>query len=167
MRQQAIEFGTTFEAETVLAIDATSRPFKVKTNTSIIETHAIIVATGAESNWLNVPGEYEMRGGGVCSCATCYGHMYRGKHVLKVGGGDTAKEDALVLARTSEVSVWECIRSFNLKVMLQLISCRLENICLSLSSIDEIHFVHQRCLLNVSSSIRQLLCDGTPSWWRF
>ena len=55
MRQQAIEFGTTFEAETVIAIDATSRPFKVKTNTSIIETHAIIVATGAESNWLKCP----------------------------------------------------------------------------------------------------------------
>jgi thioredoxin len=104
MRQQAIDFGTSFEAETVLSIDATSRPFKVKTNTSVIETHAIIVATGAESNWLNVPGEYEMRGGGVSSCATCDGHMYRGKHVLVVGGGDTAMEDALVLARTSEVS---------------------------------------------------------------
>ena len=106
IRQQAIEFGTTFEAETVIAIDAASRPFKVKTNTSIIETHAIIVATGAESNWLNVPGEYDMRGGGVSSCATCDGHMYRGKHVLVVGGGDTAMEDALVLARTSEVSLW-------------------------------------------------------------
>ncbi len=104
MRQQAIEFGTYFEAETVLAIDASVRPFKVKTNTGVIETHAIIVATGAESNWLNVPGEYEMRGGGVSSCATCDGHMYRNKHVLVVGGGDTAMEDALVLARTSEVS---------------------------------------------------------------
>ncbi len=104
MRQQAIEFGTVFEAETVLSIDATARPFRVRTNTSVIETHAIIVATGAESNWLNVPGEYDMRGGGVSSCATCDGHMYRGKHVLVVGGGDTAMEDALVLARTSEVS---------------------------------------------------------------
>lgn len=102
MRQQAIEFGTFFEAETVLAIDASVRPFKVKTNTGVIETHAIIVATGAESNWLNVPGEYEMRGGGVSSCATCDGHMYRNKHVLVVGGGDTAMEDALVLARISE-----------------------------------------------------------------
>ena len=104
MRRQAIEFGAAFEAETVIGIDANSRPFKVKTNSSVIETHAVIVATGAESKWLNVKGEDEMRGGGVSSCATCDGHMYRGKHVLVVGGGDTAMEDALVLARTSEVS---------------------------------------------------------------
>ncbi|KAL7540262.1 hypothetical protein ACHAXR_009986 [Thalassiosira sp. AJA248-18] len=102
MRQQAIEFGAAFEAETVVGIDTSSRPIKVKTNSSTIETHAVIVATGAESNWLDVKGEYELRGGGVSSCATCDGHMYRGKHVLVVGGGDTAMEDALVLARTSE-----------------------------------------------------------------
>jgi thioredoxin reductase (NADPH) len=102
MRAQAIEFGTVFEAETVIGIDVNKRPFTVRTNSSTIETHAIIVATGAESNWLNVPGEYELRGGGVSSCATCDGHMYRGKRVLVVGGGDTAMEDALVLARTSE-----------------------------------------------------------------
>jgi len=103
MRQQAIEFGATFEAETVIGIDGSSRPLRVKTNSSVIETHAVIVATGAESNWLDVPGEYEMRGGGVSSCATCDGHIYRGKHVLVIGGGDTAMEDALVLARTSEL----------------------------------------------------------------
>lgn len=102
MREQAIAYGATFEAEVVLSIDTSSRPFKVLTGSSVVETHAIIVATGAESNWLNVTGEYEMRGGGVSSCATCDGHMYREKHVLVVGGGDTAMEDALVLARTSE-----------------------------------------------------------------
>mmetsp|Transcript_16178 Transcript_16178/g.26558 ORF Transcript_16178/g.26558 Transcript_16178/m.26558 type:complete len:658 (+) Transcript_16178:110-2083(+) len=102
MRQQAIAYGASFEADVVVGIDASVRPMKVKTNSSLIETHSIIVATGAESNWLNVKGEYEMRGGGVSSCATCDGHIYRGKHVLVVGGGDTAMEDALVLARTSE-----------------------------------------------------------------
>ena len=102
MRAQAVEFGTRFEAELVDRIDTTARPFKVITNSSTIETHSIIVATGAESNWLNIPGEYEMRGGGVSSCATCDGAAFNGRDVLVVGGGDAAMEDALVLARTSQ-----------------------------------------------------------------
>eukprot|EP00586_Coscinodiscus_wailesii_P000912 CAMPEP_0172479216 /NCGR_PEP_ID=MMETSP1066-20121228/3650_1 /TAXON_ID=671091 /ORGANISM="Coscinodiscus wailesii, Strain CCMP2513" /LENGTH=660 /DNA_ID=CAMNT_0013239473 /DNA_START=106 /DNA_END=2088 /DNA_ORIENTATION=+ len=102
MRDQAVAFGTAFEAESVVTVDASQRPFRVVTNSSVIETHAIIVATGAESNWLNVTGEWEMRGGGVSSCATCDGAIYHGKHVIVVGGGDTAMEDALVLARTSQ-----------------------------------------------------------------
>jgi len=102
MRQQAASFGAKFESETVLSIDASKRPFRVITNSSTIDTHAIIVATGAESNWLGVKGEYEMRGGGVSSCATCDGAAFYGLDVLVVGGGDTAMEDALVLARTSK-----------------------------------------------------------------
>ena len=66
-----------------------------------IQAHAIIVATGADSRWLDVPGEHEFRGGGVSSCATCDGFLYLDRHVLVIGGGDTAMEDALVLARTS------------------------------------------------------------------
>ena len=102
MRNQAASFGAVFEAETVLNIDTSTRPLKVITNSSTIETHTIILATGAESNWLGVPGEWEMRGGGVSTCATCDGHFYKDTHVLVVGGGDTAMEDALVLARTSK-----------------------------------------------------------------
>jgi len=102
MRHQAAGFGATFEDDWVLSIDASKRPFTIHTNvTGPIETHSIIVATGAESNWLGIPGEYELRGGGVSSCATCDGFLYAGKEVLVVGGGDTAMEDALVLARTS------------------------------------------------------------------
>eukprot|EP00543_Licmophora_paradoxa_P009032 CAMPEP_0202444378 /NCGR_PEP_ID=MMETSP1360-20130828/3482_1 /ASSEMBLY_ACC=CAM_ASM_000848 /TAXON_ID=515479 /ORGANISM="Licmophora paradoxa, Strain CCMP2313" /LENGTH=591 /DNA_ID=CAMNT_0049060361 /DNA_START=122 /DNA_END=1897 /DNA_ORIENTATION=- len=101
MRTQAASFGAVFEMDQVVAIDASSRPLVVKTNETSIETHSIIVATGAESKWLGVPGEYEMRGGGVSTCATCDGAIYRGKDVLVVGGGDSAMEDALVLARTS------------------------------------------------------------------
>ena len=66
-----------------------------------IKTHTIILATGADSNWLGIEGEQEYRGGGVSSCATCDGFLYREQEVVVIGGGDTAMEDALVLARTS------------------------------------------------------------------
>ena len=105
MRQQAAQFGAVFEDDIVIAVNASTRPLQVITNTSHtnpIDTHTIIVATGAESNWLNIPGEWELRGGGVSSCATCDGFLYSGKRVLVVGGGDAAMEDALVLARTSQ-----------------------------------------------------------------
>jgi thioredoxin reductase (NADPH) len=102
MRSQAAIFGAVFEEDFVVKIDASSRPLKVITNsTGTIETHSIIVATGADSKWLNVPGEWELRGGGVSSCATCDGFLFSGRHVVVVGGGDAAMEDALVLARTS------------------------------------------------------------------
>jgi thioredoxin-disulfide reductase/thioredoxin len=103
MRSQAAHFGAVFEEDMVTGIDASSRPLKVITNTTgAIETHSIIVATGADSKWLGIPGEYELRGGGVSSCATCDGFLFSGRHVIVVGGGDAAMEDALVLARTSK-----------------------------------------------------------------
>jgi thioredoxin reductase (NADPH) len=103
MRMQAASFGAVFEEDMVISIDTTKRPLEVLLNaTGAIATHSIILATGAESNWLGVPGEYELRGGGVSSCATCDGFLFAGKHVIVVGGGDAAMEDALVLARTSK-----------------------------------------------------------------
>ena len=103
MRNQAAEFGALFEEDMVIGIDTSGRPLQVITNTTgKIATHSVIVATGADSNWLGIPGEYEMRGGGVSSCATCDGFLFAGKHVVVVGGGDAAMEDALVLARTSK-----------------------------------------------------------------
>jgi len=105
MRKQAAEFGTRFLEEKVTTIDAdaTGKSFIVTTEKHQVVAHTIILATGADSRWLDVAGEYQYRGGGVSSCATCDGFLFRDKPVVVIGGGDTAMEDALVLARTSSV----------------------------------------------------------------
>ena len=105
MRAHARSFGVLFEESAVLAVALGRRPFALRTGdanaSQELEAHALVVATGADSVWLGVEGEARFRGGGVSSCATCDGFLFRDKPVAVVGGGDTAMEDALVLARTS------------------------------------------------------------------
>ncbi len=101
MSLQMQDFGAIWEQELVQSVNTSEYPFTITTNSTSFKTYAIIIATGADSRWLSVPGEYELRGGGVSSCATCDGFLYRDKVVAVIGGGDTAMEDALVLARTS------------------------------------------------------------------
>lgn len=76
VQTQAALYGATFEQSMVDEIDVSVRPFKVKTNTTTITTHSIVIATGADSVWLDVEGENDYRGGGKeCICGRCVVYM--------------------------------------------------------------------------------------------
>jgi thioredoxin reductase (NADPH) len=101
MRQQAERFGASFVSGAAQDIDLQSRPFAIRIDSRRILAETLIVATGARARWLGLPEEMEFRTkiGGVSACATCDGFFYKGKEVLVVGGGDTAMEEALFLAK--------------------------------------------------------------------
>jgi len=100
MKRQAKASYAEFLDDSIVAINYSARPFALTTRTGrTVKTQSIIVATGAESRWLNADGEYEYRGHGVSGCATCDGFLFKGKPCAVIGGGDTAMEEALVLSR--------------------------------------------------------------------
>ena len=107
MRAQAERFGTAFVTDDVTELDLSTRPFKVVTTSNgEIFANALILATGARPRKLGVPGEDELWGGGVSACATCDGFFFRDKHVVVVGGGDSAMEEATFLTKfASKVSI--------------------------------------------------------------
>ncbi len=100
MRKQAERFGTRFIEKDVIKVDFTDIDLKkVYVDDEVFEAKSVIIATGASSRWLNVPGEAELRGRGVSSCATCDGAFFRNKVLAVVGGGDSAMEEANFLTR--------------------------------------------------------------------
>lgn len=119
MRDQAKRFGSEIIDSEFVAGDFTSRPFKIKTVSSEYLGKALIVATGADTKWLGVPGEEKFLGRGVSSCAPCDAFFYRGKKVIVVGGGDSAMEEASFLTRfaTSVVIVHRTDRLRASKIM--------------------------------------------------
>jgi thioredoxin reductase (NADPH) len=104
MRKQAERFGTEFATGELKRIALGARPFRLSLDGSDVTADTVIVATGARAKWLNLPEELEFRTkiGGVSACATCDGFFYKGKHVLVVGGGDTAMEEATFLTRFAD-----------------------------------------------------------------
>lgn len=98
-QKQAEHFGARIEFDSANGVDLSRRPFRVKTDNGEYEAEALIVATGASPNHLNVPGESELTGRGVSYCATCDGWFFKDKKVVVVGGGDSALEEGLFLTR--------------------------------------------------------------------
>ncbi len=101
MRKQAKHHGAEIVDVNFTSGDFTKSPFTLKAGDKTYKARAVILASGADARWLGVPGEEEKIGRGVSSCATCDAMFFRGKNIFVVGGGDSAMEEALVLAKVA------------------------------------------------------------------
>src|ERR1700733_8181900 len=98
MEKQAAHVGTKLVSDHVSAVDLSRRPFRLTCDSGdIYVTETLVIATGAQARWLDLPSEQTFRGHGVSACATCDGFFYKGKEVVVIGGGNTAVEEALFL----------------------------------------------------------------------
>jgi thioredoxin reductase (NADPH) len=99
MRKQAERHGAEFVDVSFTNGDFSKTPFTVQAGDKSYQAKSIIIATGADTKWLGVPGENEKIGRGVSSCAPCDAPFFKEKNVIVVGGGDSAMEEAQVLTR--------------------------------------------------------------------
>lgn len=105
-RKQAERFGARLITTDVTAVDLTQRPMIVKAGADEYPAHTVIISTGATAKWLGIEGEERLTGRGVSACATCDGFFFRDKHLIVVGGGDSAMEEATFLTKfASKVTI--------------------------------------------------------------
>jgi thioredoxin reductase (NADPH) len=99
MRAQAERFGADLQPRDVTSVELTGDVKKVTVDTTVYLARAVILAMGAQPRYLGVPGEQELLGRGVSSCATCDGFFFRDQDIAVIGGGDSAMEEATFLTR--------------------------------------------------------------------
>ncbi len=121
MQAQAAHVGTTIVTDHVNAVELSQRPFKLTCDSGdVYFADALIISTGAQARWLNLPSEQKFKGYGVSACATCDGFFYRNKEVFVIGGGNTAVEEALFLTNfASKVTVVHRRDAFRAEKILQ------------------------------------------------
>jgi thioredoxin reductase (NADPH) len=121
MQKQAAHVGTKIVTDHVNKLDLSSRPFRIETDSGeVYLAEAVVLATGAQARWLDLPSEQKFKGYGVSACATCDGFFYKNKEVIVIGGGNTAVEEALFLTNfASKVTVVHRRDAFRAEKILQ------------------------------------------------
>ena len=121
MRAQAKHVGTEIVEDIIVKAELDKRPFQLTGDSGqIYLADSVIIATGAQAKWLGLPAEQTFGGFGVSACATCDGFFFRGKAVAVIGGGNSAVEEALYLARLARsVTVIHRRDSFKAEKILQ------------------------------------------------
>jgi thioredoxin reductase (NADPH) len=99
MEKQAVRFEAEMLHQAASKVDFSTRPFRIWSGDEEFAAHSVIVATGASAKMLGVPGESQLLGHGVSTCATCDGFFFRDHELVVVGGGDSALEEAIFLTR--------------------------------------------------------------------
>jgi len=106
MKKQALRFGTEFIHDQIDSVELKGSVKTLKSATQTFTAQAVIIATGSQAQWLNLPSEQRLMGRGISACATCDGYFFKDKTVVVVGGGDSAMEESLTLTKyASKVTI--------------------------------------------------------------
>jgi thioredoxin reductase (NADPH) len=147
MTKQAEHVGTRMLWDHIVEVDLSERPFRLKGDGgTLYVADTLVIATGAQARWLNLPSEEHLKGKGVSACATCDGFFYRGKKVAVIGGGNTAVEEALYMTN----------HSHDVTLIHRRDSLRAEKI------LQERLFAHPSIKVLWNKTVERFVCGGEP-----